>query len=351
MSRASRHQRGIAIVMAMLIVALATSVAAFAAWQQNLWLRQSESLNSQALALAASRTAISLGREVLADDAKKNQVDHLGEAWATYELVTPADGGGTVSGKLIEQQGLFNLNNVGAENSTDQTLAQSWFESLLTSLNIPKPHELAEALKDYIDEDPSGQFEDLNYLGKTIPYRTADTPLRSVDELYRIEGFDANIIKKLRPFVTAIPVVNTGPVAPGKKAFSILMTPINVNTANPEVLNAVFGQAGADIVTQRESKFFQDQADFDTRIGPKLAPADPNNPLIHPWTFAGAPPPASPSPTGAPPASANIDIKSDYFVVSASSQFDRTEFSVKAMIKREQQGVVPPTTIVWQQQQ
>ena len=39
-SRVERaSQRGVAIVMAMLIVALATSVAAYAAWQQNLWIR------------------------------------------------------------------------------------------------------------------------------------------------------------------------------------------------------------------------------------------------------------------------------------------------------------------------
>ena len=331
-------QSGVAIIMAMLIVALATSVAAFAAWQQNLWLRQAESLSSQAMALAASRTALTLGREVLAEDARNNQVDHLDEPWAKYALVTPADGGGSVAGKIADQQGLFNVNNLAATDPTQQALALQWFEALLTALDLPQPAALAEALKDYIDQDDQGPFEDLNYLGKAEPYRTANTALQSIDELNRVQGFTTDVIKKLRPFISAIPVF--GPLAPGGITPPIATTPINVNTAPVEVLNAVFGSsAGAAIVTEREKKFFGDPADFDTRTATLLPPVDPNNPAKHPWTFPGAA-------TGA----GNIDIKSDYFLLSAVSQFERTQFGLLALVKREAAGTNPPTNIIWQQQ-
>ncbi|MEO6023621.1 MAG: type II secretion system minor pseudopilin GspK [Burkholderiales bacterium] len=338
MIKLRKIQSGIAIIMAMLIVALATSVAAFAAWQQNLWMRQAESLSSQAMALAASRTALTLGREALAEDARNNQVDHLNEPWAKYALITPADGGGTVTGKIADQQGLFNVNNLAATDPIQQALALQWFEALLTALDLPKPTALVEALRDYIDQDDQGPFEDLNYLGKAEPYRTANAPLQSIAELSRVEGFDADVMKKLRPFITAIPVF--GRLVPGLIIPPIATTPINMNTAPVEVLNAVFGaSAGAAIGSLRDTKFFSDAADFDARTASLLPPVDANKPAQHPWGFAGGT-------TGV----GNIDTKSDYFLVSAVSQFERTQFGLLALIKREAVGTNPPTNVVWQQQ-
>jgi type II secretory pathway component PulK len=67
--RPSSKERGIAIVMAVLIVALAASAAAFAAWQQGIWIRQAENRTNQIQALAIARAAVDLGRAILAKDA------------------------------------------------------------------------------------------------------------------------------------------------------------------------------------------------------------------------------------------------------------------------------------------
>ena len=71
-------QAGIALITVMLIVALTASVAAFMAWQQNIWVRQAENMRDQAQASAIARAAIDWARVVLAEDARKNNVDHLG---------------------------------------------------------------------------------------------------------------------------------------------------------------------------------------------------------------------------------------------------------------------------------
>ena len=329
-SRVERaSQRGVAIVMAMLIVALATSVAAYAAWQQNLWVRQSENLGAQAQALAVSRAALYFGRLVLLEDLKDQTTagkDDLGEDWAKYQLVTPVEGG-SVSGKIEDQQGLFNVNNLGATDPTERALQLYWFTALLAALDLPTA--LAVALEDYVDADNQGPMEDLAYLGKPEPYRTANQPVQSVDELNRVEGFDEKVMAKLKPFIAAIPEIT--PPAQGALAPTIPVTPLNVNTAPVEVLDAVFGKGnGAQIETLRKKAPFKDFIEFQTQAAGFLPPPNPQDPTAHPWNTT------------------NVDMKSHYFFVAAVSQFGNTKNGLVALVHRVNATEWP--IVVWQKQ-
>lgn len=323
-------QRGVAIIMAMLIVALATSVAAYAAWQQNLWIRQSESLSTQAQALAMSRAALYFGRLALTTDLQNSNpanVDHLDEPWAKFALTTPVEGG-NVSGKIVDQQGLFNINNLAATNAQERALQLQWFTSLLGALSLPT--DLAEAIQDFVDDDSQGPKEDLAYLGKSEPYRTANRPIYGIDELYRVEGVDEKVLEKLRPLITAIPI--TMPPAAGASTPTLPITAINVNTAPREILDAVFGSSPAgQIVTLREAAPFNDFADFQSRTGSVLPQPNPQNPNAFPWNAT------------------NISAKSDYFLLAALSQFGNTKSGFVALVMRTNAPGTWPSTI-WQKQ-
>lgn len=324
------NQRGVAILMAMLIVALATSVAAYAAWQQNLWIRQSESLSTQAQALAVSRAALYFARLALISDLQNSNpkdVDHLNEDWAKFALTTPVEGG-SVSGKIVDQQGLFNVNNLAATNPVERALQLQWFNALLAALDLPAG--LADALQDYVDADDQGPKEDLAYLGKSEPYRTANRPIYGIDELNRVEGFDDKVMEKLRPLITAIPVIK--PPAAGTSTPTVEITPINVNTAPRQILDAVFGSsAGSQIEKLRDTTPFKDFSDFEAQTANLLAPPDPQKPNQHPW------------------ATTNVSVKSEYFLVAALSQFGNMKTGFVALVNR----VSTPNTwpiIVWQKQ-
>jgi general secretion pathway protein K len=329
MKSGKQSQRGVAIIMAMLVVALATSVAAYAAWQQNLWIRQSENFGNQAQALAVSRAALYFGRLVLVEDLKNSDTashDHLQENWAKYALVTPVENG-SVSGRIKDQQGLFNVNNLAATDALQQSFQVRWFTALLTALDLPA--SLVDALRDYVDLDDQGPMEDLTYLGKPEPYRTANQPMQSLDELNRIQGFDDDVIRRLKPFITAIPVIM--PPAEGTSTPTIPITLLNVNTAPKEVLDAVFSeQAGAQILTLRDKAPFKDFAEFETQSSTLLPAVDPNDPATHPWSAT------------------NIDVKSNYFLVSAVSQFGATQTGLIALILRINASTWP--AIMWQKQ-
>jgi general secretion pathway protein K len=216
-------QRGAAVIMVMLIVALATMLAAQIALQQDLWQRQVENQfnwgQARKIAIAGSDWA----RAVLADDASNKKYEHPGERWAQRVPASPVENG-ELMGAIEDQQGLFNLNNLvrsGASSPSD--IAK--FQRLLGMLGLPP--ELAIALADWLDADSEpqspGGAEDSYYLSLPHPYRAANRPIVELGELLQVKGYDAATLDRLRPYVTALPVP----------------TAINVNFAPPEVMAAV----------------------------------------------------------------------------------------------------------------
>ena len=213
--RTARIQRGVAVVVAVLVVALATSTATYMLWQQSLWVRQLENITARAQADAIARAAASWAAAVLAED--NPAIDHLGELWAR-RLPPIAAEKAQVAGTISDEQAKFNVNNLAREGGVapHDLIA---FQRLLAALGLPAG--LAEAVVDWLDPDsevmqPNGA-EDSYYLALDAPYRTAGRRVVDLAELVRVRGFDADILARLAPFVTALPEetlvnVNTAPV-------------------------------------------------------------------------------------------------------------------------------------------
>jgi general secretion pathway protein K len=251
---AQNNQRGAALILVLLIVALATTLATFMVTQQNFWQRQVESQFERGQARRVGGAAIDWARAVLADDARMNATDNANELWATRLPAMTVDTG-EVNGQIEDRQGLYNLNNLVNNNVTSEAdVAQ--FKKLLVLLNLPD--DLADALADWIDADGDtrnpGGAEDTYYLSLPNPYRAANRPLTEIGELVLVKGYDPATIERLRPFVTALP----------------LRGPVNVNFAPPEVLVAIstnLSLADARIIAQqRGSQPYNSVADFLQRL-------------------------------------------------------------------------------------
>lgn len=243
-------QRGVAVVLAMGVVALATLAATAIVLPQSVWMRQIQVGKEYVQAQVTIQAGIDWIRAVLSDDRQISQVDHLGEAWALPMPVMPIENGELVS-NIGDQQGLFNLNNM-IQNGKVNTAQLNRFKRLLTLLDLPST--LADALVDWMDADNAlraqGGGEDEYYLGLNPPYLAANQPLTDVAELVLVRGFDRPTLARLQPFVTALP----------------RLTNVNVNTAPPEVLAALIEGLSLinarTLVEQRKRIFFRDQADF-----------------------------------------------------------------------------------------
>lgn len=221
-----RRQRGLAAITALLIVAVAASAAALMLSQQAAMLDQTAMVAHRAQADAYAQAGFDWARGVLAQDGR--DVDHLGEGWAQPMAGLPVERA-VVSGIILDEQGKLNLNNLAANGKASDPDVRV-FRQLLEALGLAR--ELADAVVDWIDRDADlsgpGGAEDAYYLGLPRPYRAANQPMQQVEELYRVRGFDAKTVARLRPYVTAIPV--TGGTATAR-------TKVNVNTA-PQLLLA-----------------------------------------------------------------------------------------------------------------
>jgi general secretion pathway protein K len=231
---ARKSERGVAVVLAMGVVALAAIAAAAMLASQSTWSRHAELTAEHVQAQALVHAGVDWARALLYDDRRASNVDHLGEPWALRLPPVPVDNG-ELAGQIDDQQAAFNVNNLLRNGAVSPSqLAQ--FRRLLEILGLPDA--LAASLSGWLrPPDPA-------------PART----LMDVTELALVGGFDAAARTRLRPFVTALP----------------RFTAVNVNTASPEVLAAVIEGLDLDgareLAAQRIRAYFRNRADFVARL-------------------------------------------------------------------------------------
>lgn len=244
------RQQGVAIVLALTVVALAALAVTAMMVSQSIWSRRVELTAAHTQARQLVQAGLDWGRAVLSDDRRTSTVDYLGEPWALRLPPIPVDNG-SLTGRIEDEQGKFNLNNLLKDGKLD--LAQlDHFRRLLAILGLPPT--LAGSLADWIDADsepqPQGGAEDAYYLSLSSPHLAANRPLIDVAELALVRGFDDGVRARLRPFVTALP----------------RFTPVNVNTAPPEVIAAMVDGLSLDdarvLVARREQAYFRNLPDF-----------------------------------------------------------------------------------------
>lgn len=245
-------QRGVALLTALLVLALASIVAVAMFSREQYSIRLSENImhGDQAYLYATSGEA--WAGQVLRRDAVHSRIDDLREDWA-QPLGPVAIADGAVSGKIADLQGRFNVNDVLGGDGPSALDVQR-FRRLLTILGLDP--NLSDAVVDWIDPDsqvllPDGA-EDGAYLGLPVPYRTANAPLVSVSELRLIKGFTPQVVARLEPYVSALPA----------------RTAINVNTAAVPVLEAL-------------------AKDIDKGTAEALANARKNSPFTNVQSFTG----------------------------------------------------------------
>lgn len=221
MSRGSpSSQRGVALVVALLIVALATTAAVSMASRQHLDIRRTGNTLNAGQAYLYIQGMEGWAGQILRRDREDNEVDHLGEEWATLLPPIPIEGG-QLAGAVTDMQGRFNLNQlavplgaVGTDGKIDPkqaeraTLARERFERLLAALGLDPA--LTWNVVDWLDgnqevDHPPHGGEDGVYLSLEVPYRTADRQMVSPSELRLVAGFTPEVYAKLQPYVTALP--------------------------------------------------------------------------------------------------------------------------------------------------
>ena len=303
--RPARAQRGIAIVTAIMIVAIAAAIAAQVAFAHQIWLRQMENAADRGATDWLRRGALHWVSTALIEDATQGSTDHLGERWAQGLPTLPVEGG-TIHVSIEDAQARFNLNNL-LRNNAASTADIAIFRRLLVQLSLQPG--LADTLVDWIDADgetQAGGPEDVDYLNGKPPYRTSNQRLASVDELRLVRGFDAKSVAALAPYVAVLPVDSA----------------ININTAPPLVLAALLG--------------------LDVPTAQRIADARLEKPFQNTGALAPLLPQGFQMPGG-------VDVKSGYFLAAIDTQIGRHERRTEALLSRSADG--KSTSVVWHRMQ
>lgn len=251
------RQRGVALIMAVVVVAIVTVLAARVGTDAALDLRRTAGIGALNEGWEVALGAEAWAAQILHQDAQDTKVDDLAEDWAQPVPPLPIDGG-SVQGSIEDMEGRFNINNLIKPDGTIDETNLARFRILLQLAGVDPRY--AGALADWLDADTVATFpdgaEDGVYISQTPPYRTANGPVTTTTEMLALPGFTLADYARIQPHIAALPVG----------------TPINVCTATPLVLAAItegstdFGDAEA-LARNRQSGCFPTLDDLKSTLG------------------------------------------------------------------------------------
>jgi general secretion pathway protein K len=224
-----RRQRGVALLVAILLVALGTIIAAAMAYDNAMTARRAAASFDFDQALLAAEGAEALAAYGLQQTASQNPTYiGPGQYWSQPLPPTEVIPGVMLQASVEDLQGRFNINDLVETNGeTPNPYAIAAFQRLLGLLGMDK--KWADYLVDWIDKDSTPMFpegaEDSVYMEMNPPYRTPNLPITSTSELMALPGFTRADFDRLAPYIVALPIG----------------TKINTCSASAYVLDALTG--------------------------------------------------------------------------------------------------------------
>jgi general secretion pathway protein K len=296
----AESQRGVALIMAIIVVAIGTMIAVNLMWRETLDMRRTEAALAADQGLMYVQGAEAWAADILRQDLVDSpDSDNLGEQWALELPPLPVDdNGGTITGRLEDLQGRFNLNNLIGADGKENQLMRRQFERLLVSVEADPA--LAGAVVDWLDPDTEQRFptggEDVAYSDADPPYRTANSIITSTSELMAIAGFDRDTYRRLAPYITVLPAG----------------TKLNVNTASDVVLaslsdNIDLGTATALVEERGEADFVDIDMTFEGLLEPDMLQ--------------------------------EIDGVSEHFLLTATVTLGSNQLTMRSVLQRDRSGI------------
>ena len=295
-----------AIVTALLLTTLAITIVASLFWQQQVQVRSIENQRLQLQKQWVLRGALDWARLILREDARYSATDDLNEPWAVPLSETRLDryvesaalrgnaGSAVLAGGIQDAQARLNLTGLASRGEISLAEVQA-FERLLAALRQDPGLARATAQQVAASQRAANAPADA---GTPRPIAFVQ-----VDDLLAVPGFTPAVVAAIRNHVVFLPRA----------------TPVNVNTAPPEVLAARLATLSladaSTLVDIRRRASFRDLNDFAARLPGRTEP---------------------------PPAS-QIAVATSYFLVNGRVTIGEASLQVQGLVERHG----PTTHLVW----
>lgn len=317
LSRQLTHQRGVAVITALLLTTLAVTIVASLFWQQQVQVRSMENQRLHLQTKWILRGALDWTRLILGQAGiERGNVTTPDGVWATPLAETRLDDyvereriegeqfDATLSGQVSDAQARYNLAGLAVNQSIKpaQVLA---FGRLLSNVQLDPglAQAAAQAMARTQQAPGAGLNPPAGQAAAVVASVTSGETLEfvQIEDLLSVPGFTPQALQRLREFIIVLPEA----------------TALNVNTASAEVLAAVVENfsvsEAAALIYSRKQAYFKDAGDFTNRLNGKKLIGD-----------------------------IAIDVKSSYFLVASRIRLDRAALDAEALIRRNNNG----TTLV-----
>ncbi|MBS0557917.1 MAG: type II secretion system minor pseudopilin GspK [Proteobacteria bacterium] len=289
-----KMQRGVALLVALLVVALATVLIAGLLDRGGLMAARTRNALRAQQAQAYARGLENYAAEVLTRaQAQGVGYDAADSIWAIPLPPTPVPGG-TIAAQMADLNGRFNLNNLDPTYDT-QGVWRGKFVLLLTALKLDPA--IAGHVVAWMDANAATSTDDQFYLAQPVPYRRAGREFAHASELRLVAGVDGDAYAALAPFVTALPEG----------------TPINVNTASVPVLMTL----SPNVTREMAQAIWQQGGAHFTGVDQVLKAQPALAVIEHPECF---------------------DVRSSYFFARGLITLDGLPFEFDSLIERRNGG-------------
>ncbi|CRM58037.1 type II secretion system minor pseudopilin GspK [Pseudomonas sp. 24 R 17] len=230
-SPAAAKQRGMAIISALLIAAVVAVLAGAMLTRQTVFTRSLEAEQLRIQGQWLLQGGLERSRQMLWDARQKDVLTRLDQPWARAQ-------GGVFEGRIVDEQGKFNLRNLVNRQQVDTEQLQS-FERLCRLIGVDPAVSRRISQRVIASYEPPAKYP----------------MLRSLDDLSGIEGLDPIVLQRMQAYISVLP----GP------------TWVNGNTASAEVLSAVVPQLSVSqahgLVAERDGgHWFINRGDFVNRL-------------------------------------------------------------------------------------
>jgi general secretion pathway protein K len=314
-----RHmQRGAAVLLALFVAALATMIVSALFYRQFVLLRTIENQQLMAQSRLLLRGALDWGRAILREDANRSSYDALSEPWAQPLAETRLDQLGetsvlasqaSIAGSMEDAQSRLNLRNLIDKGEIVESELEA-LRRLCTLLQVPQQsadliaQRMQLAMPSTVVDD-GGRMPDSMQAGEA----TRPIPLMLPQDLISIPGISGEAAQRLAPYIVVLDE----------------RTPVNVNTARPEVIAArvpemSLSDARALVAERERISYFNNVGEVRTRLGAKANGVG----------------------------EADIATASRFFFVRGEVKLDRAVTRMEALVRRGVPGQgIQPVTVLW----
>jgi len=329
----ARQQQGVAVLLALFIVAIATLIVTDLFWRQFVLYRTIENQQNTSQARLLLHGAQDWARSILQDQTHPG-FDALSDPWAQPLAQTRLDQLGetapiasqaTLEGQITDAQARFNLRNLLDSTGAINPVQLAILDKLATLLSAPAG--TAQLIAGYVAQAYAGgapavsaslaalaSIPGAQAPALVVPLTKGARPIPPVfpEDLAAVPGIDPVAAQTLSPFVILLDQAST---------------PVNFNTAGPEMMAATIPELTISdanaLAAERDRAYFISVGDIQNRLK----------------GHAGAFP------------TVGVSTNSQYFLVNGTIRIQNAATSMRALVRRFGAGAQGSVQVLWEREQ